>query len=98
MIEFFWGKQRILETYLNVAEMGEGIFGIEAASRNFFNKSALKLTRQEAAMIAAALPNPKRYTVRPLSRYVAARYPWVMRQMNYLQADPDIRNIVRYGQ
>jgi monofunctional biosynthetic peptidoglycan transglycosylase len=96
MIEFFWGKQRILETYLNVAEMGEGIFGIEAASRHFFNKPAMKLGRQEAAMIAAALPNPKRYTVRPLSRYVSAKYPWIMRQMNNLQRDPDIRNIVRF--
>jgi monofunctional biosynthetic peptidoglycan transglycosylase len=96
MIEFFWGKQRILETYLNVAEMGEGIFGIEAASRQYFNKPALKLSRQEAAMIAAALPNPKRYTVRPLSRYVSAKYPWIMRQMNNLQGDADIRTIVRY--
>lgn len=94
MIEWIWGKERILEVYLNVAEMGKGVFGIEAAAKQYFKKSASRLTRTEAAMIAASLPNPVRYTVRPLSRYVAARYPWVLVQMSNLQDDPDIQKIL----
>jgi monofunctional biosynthetic peptidoglycan transglycosylase len=95
MIELIWGKKRILEMYLNVAEMGNGIFGIEAASRNYFKKSSKKISRQEAAMIAAALPNPKKYTVRPQSRYVAARSRWIMRQMANLADDEDIQKILK---
>ena len=91
MIEMIWGKERILEVYLNVAEMGKGIFGIEAASQQYFNKPAIKLSRKEAAMIAAALPNPKKYIVKPASRYVNQRYPWIMRQMHNLQGDPEIK-------
>lgn len=95
MIELIWGKERILEMYLNVSEMGKGIFGVEAAAQNYFNKPAKLLTRQEAAMIAAAMPNPKKYTVKPLSGYVANRYPWVMRQMSNLQNDPDIQRLLQ---
>jgi monofunctional biosynthetic peptidoglycan transglycosylase len=93
MIELIWGKKRILEMYLNVSEMGPGVFGIEAAAQYYFKKPAGKLTRQEAAMIAASLPNPKKYTVKPLTRYVAIRYPWVMRQMSNLQNDPDVQKL-----
>jgi len=94
MIELIWGKKRILEMYLNEAEMGKGIFGIEAASQKYFNHSAKKLTKVEAAMIASSLPNPIRYTVKPPSRYVTRKYPWVMRQMNNLGADPDVQQII----
>ena len=94
MIELVWGKDRILEMYLNVAEMGDGIFGIESASRRYFGKSAAKLTRQEAAMIAACLPNPKVYTVKPRSRWVSRKYPWILRQMKNLEYDPDIRKLL----
>src|SRR6266436_449611 len=94
MIEKIWGKKRILEMYMNVAEMGDGIFGIEKASQKYFNKSAGNLTKQEAAMIAASLPNPRRYSVKPVSRYVSIRSGWVLRQMNNLNGDPDIRNLV----
>lgn len=94
LIELIWGKERILEVYLNEAEMGKGIFGMEAASRKYFQKSASKLTRTEAAMIASSLPNPKRYTVKPLSTYVGRKYPWVIRQMNNLEDDPDIARLV----
>lgn len=94
MIELIWGKKRILEMYLNVSEMGTGIFGIEAAAQSYFKKPAVKLTRQESAMIAAGLPNPRRYTVKPVSIYVAAKYPWIMRQMNNLGRDPDIVKII----
>jgi monofunctional biosynthetic peptidoglycan transglycosylase len=94
MIEKIWGKKRILEVYLNVAEMGKGVFGIEKASLHYFNKSAKRLTRKEAAMIAACLPNPKKYSVKPPSKYINQRYPWVLRQMNNLEGDPEIRMLV----
>ena len=95
MIELFWGKKRILEVYLNVSEMGKGIFGIEAASQKFFKKKAAKLTRVEAAMIAASMRNPVRFTVKPLSRAVAGRYPWVLQQMRNLQEDPDVQSLIK---
>ncbi len=94
MIEHLWSKKRILEMYLNVAEMGEGVFGVEAAAKKYFNKSAKNLSRTEAAMIAACLPNPKGYTVKPLSKHVASRYPWILRQMGHLETDPDIQELI----
>jgi monofunctional biosynthetic peptidoglycan transglycosylase len=94
MIELFWSKQRILEMYLNVAEMGKGIYGVEAAAQSYFRKSAKKLTRTEAAMIAACLPNPKKYTVRPPSRYINRRYPWILTQMNNLEGDEDVDKLL----
>lgn len=95
LIELTWGKKRILEVYLNVAEMGPGVFGIEAAARKYFNKSAKNLSRTEAAMIIASLPNPKRFTVKPASRRVKWRYPGIMRQMSNLEGDPDIQALLR---
>jgi len=95
MIENVWGKRRILEMYLNVAEMGKGIFGVEAAARHYFGKSASDLTRPEAAMIAACLPNPILYTVKPLSVHVAERVPWILRQMSQLEGDPDIEELIK---
>jgi monofunctional biosynthetic peptidoglycan transglycosylase len=94
MIEKIWGKKRILELYLNEVEMGEGIFGIGMAAKIYFNKPAKNLNRQEAARIAACLPNPKKYTVKPLSGVVVSRSFWVIRQMNNLETDPDIQNII----
>jgi monofunctional biosynthetic peptidoglycan transglycosylase len=94
MIELIWGKQRILAMYLNVIEMGKGIYGIEAASQAYFNKPASNLTRVQAAMIAASLPNPKKYTVKPVSRYVTVRSKWVIRQMNNLEGDEGIKEIL----
>jgi len=75
--------------------MGKGIYGVEAASRSYFNKASSSLTRQEAAMIAACLPNPKKYTVKPLGGYVAGRRFWVLAQMNNLEGDPDIQKIIK---
>lgn len=94
MIELLWSKEKILEHYLNVAEMGKGIFGVQAAAKAYFNKDANNLSRQEAAMIAACLPNPKTYTVKPLCRYVANRYDDIMRQMNNLSGDTDIEALI----
>ena len=95
MIEWVWGKKRILEVYLNVIEMGRGIYGAEAAAQAYFKKPASKLTRREAALIAACLPNPKKHTVKPLSRYVASRNGWVQQQMHHLEGDADIQKIIR---
>jgi monofunctional biosynthetic peptidoglycan transglycosylase len=95
MIEKIWSKKRILETYLNVSEMGRGIFGIQAASKAYFNKNAKDLTASEAAKIAASLPNPKMYTVKPISKKVMDRYDDIMRQMNNLQGDADIQALLK---
>lgn len=95
MIEWVWGKERILEVYLNVIEMGKGIYGAEAAAQTYFKKPAKNLTRREAAMIAACLPNPKVFTVKPTHRQVASRSSWVVGQMNYLQKDPDVQAVIK---
>ena len=94
-IETGWTKKIILERYLNVAEMGRGIFGVQAAAKRYFNKDAKDLTRIEAAQIAACLPNPKRLSVNPLSNYVAARANAIVRQMGFLEGDPDIAELIR---
>jgi monofunctional glycosyltransferase len=94
MIELLWGKRRILEMYLNVIEMGKGIYGVEAASKTYFNKAAKNLNRRQAAMIAACLPNPKKYTVKPVASYVAIKSAWILRQMNNLERDPDVQQII----
>ncbi len=95
MIEKIWSKRRILEMYLNVAETGKGIFGVQSASKIYFNKNAKNLTRSEAAKIAASLPNPKMYTVKPISKKVQNRYDDIMRQMNNLQGDADIQTLIK---
>jgi monofunctional glycosyltransferase len=95
MIEKLWGKERILDVYLNCIEMGDGIFGIEAAAQNYFNKPASQLTKQEAAQIAACFPNPKVYTVKPLSGFVANKSGWIIRQMNNIESDEDIQALIK---
>jgi monofunctional biosynthetic peptidoglycan transglycosylase len=94
MIEKLWGKQRILEMYLNVAQMGDGIYGIEAASQQYYQKSAASLNREQAAMIAACLPNPVKYTVNPPARITAWRQRKILQQMRFLGGDPDISALV----
>jgi monofunctional glycosyltransferase len=84
LIELIWSKERIMEVYLNVIEMGPGIYGIEAASQTFYNKPASKLTRQQAAMIAAVLPNPIRWSPAKPTGYIRGRQSWILRQMNNL--------------
>jgi len=84
LIELVWPKQRILEVYLNVAEMGHGIFGVEAASQRFFRKPAAKLTPAEAALLAAVLPNPIRLRAERPSAYVQERRDFILQQMNLL--------------
>ncbi len=94
MIETIWGKERILEVYLNVIEMGEGIFGIERAANIYFNKSAKELSAYEAALITACLPNPKVYRVKPPSRYVSSRAQKIQQQMRFLATDAEIKLLV----
>lgn len=94
MIEWIWGKERILEMYLNVIEMGPGIFGVEAAAHAYFGKPASRLTVRESSMIAAALPSPKTYKVKPPSKYILSRSVWVQRQMKNLSGDPDVKKVV----
>lgn len=85
LVELIWSKERIMEVYLNVIEMGDGIYGIEAASQTFFNKPASKLTRGQAAMIAAVLPNPRRWNPAKPTAYIQGRQKWILRQMNNLE-------------
>lgn len=95
MIEKIWGKERILEMYLNVAEMGEGIFGVEAAAQAYYHKPAASLNREESAMIAACLPNPVKYTVNPPARITSWRQRRILQQMRNLWSDPDVAELVR---
>jgi len=84
LIEGAWGKERILEVYLNSIEFGEGIFGVEAAAQRYFKTSAAKLSKSQAALLAAVLPNPHRLLVHAPSNYVRGRQQWIIRQMNQL--------------
>lgn len=81
LIETFWSKERIMEVYLNVIEMGDGIYGAQAASSHFFHKDAKYLTKGESSLIAAVLPNPIRFSVAKPSPYVLKRQGWIMHQM-----------------
>ncbi|MES2762187.1 MAG: monofunctional biosynthetic peptidoglycan transglycosylase [Bacteroidota bacterium] len=83
LIEVFWSKERIMEVYLNSIEMGNGIYGAEAASQHWFHKPAKKLTKDEAAAIAAILPNPLRFKANPPSTYIVGRKAWIKQQMNF---------------
>ncbi len=94
LIELIWGKERILEVYLNVIEMGPGIYGIEAASQKYFNKSSDKISNQEAASIASALSNPKHLSVQPASPFVQKRSQWILKQMKQLKGTPDLEAII----
>ncbi|MCT3919769.1 monofunctional biosynthetic peptidoglycan transglycosylase [Elizabethkingia anophelis] len=85
IIEHLWNKDIILERYLNSIEMGRGVFGVEAASKYYFNKSAKDLTKSEAAWIAAVLPNPKKYDPKNPSSYLQKKHSWIMKQMGYMK-------------
>ncbi len=83
LIEVFWSKQRIMEVYLNSIEMGDGVYGAEAAAQYWFKKPAIKLTKDDAAAIASVLPNPLKYKANPATNYISKRKEWVKQQMNY---------------
>jgi monofunctional glycosyltransferase len=81
LIELIWSKERIMEVYLNVIEMGDGIYGVEAASQKYFHKSAAKLNKNEAALIAACLPNPLRWSPAKPTAYIQRKQQWILRNM-----------------
>jgi monofunctional glycosyltransferase len=84
LIELTWSKRRILEVYLNIVELGDGVFGVEAASQRFFRKPAATLGPSEAAVLAAVLPNPIRLHANRPSAYVEERRAWILQQMDQL--------------
>lgn len=83
LIEIVWGKERIMEVYLNSIEMGQGVYGAEAAARYYFKKNARNLSRTQAAAIAAVLPNPREYRVNPPTPYIKSRINWIKGQMRH---------------
>lgn len=83
LIELVWSKERIMEVYLNSVEMGNGIYGAEAAAQHWFKKPAANLRQQEAAAIAAVLPSPLRYRANPATNYIQSRKNWITRQMRF---------------
>src|SRR5690606_9298717 len=85
LIEALWPKERILEVYLNIVELGEGIFGVEAAAQAYFGTSAATLRDEQAALLAAVLPNPKVLHVDRPSDYVRERQDWILGQMRTLR-------------
>lgn len=95
LIELIWGKQRILEVYLNVIETGPGCFGVEAAAQHYFHTSAKNLSRAQAAMMVAGFPNPKKFTANPMTRRVSWRYPQILREMNNIETDEDVAALLK---
>ncbi len=93
VIELLWSKQRILEVYLNVAELGPGVFGVEAAAQEFFGAPASQLSAPQAALLAAVLPNPRRLSVAHPSAYVRSRQAWILAQMQLLEARGHYRGL-----
>ena len=84
LIELAWSKRRILEVYLNVAEFGDGVYGVGVASELFFGRPPSRLNRSQAALLAAVLPSPKRFDAREPSAYVRGRQHWILTQMDQL--------------
>jgi len=95
LIELVWSKERIMEVYLNIIETGNGVYGVEAASQQFFNKSASKLTKGQAALIAASLPNPRKYDIGNPSGYMLKRkskIQSVMRQLKKVRFNTEVKS------
>ena len=84
LIEFIWGKERIMEVYLNSIEMGNGVYGAQAASQHWYSKNASQLTKREAAGIAAILPNPRKFKASNSSSYINRRKDRIVRHMRYV--------------
>ncbi|HUX72921.1 MAG TPA: monofunctional biosynthetic peptidoglycan transglycosylase [Steroidobacteraceae bacterium] len=95
-LESCWPKRRILEIYLNVAEFGQGTYGAESAAERFFHESAAHLTRSQAALLAAVLPDPERFRVAAPSPYIERRRAWILRQMRALGGPQMLREIDAY--
>jgi len=83
LIELFWSKERIMEVYLNSIEMGNGVYGAEAAAQHWFKKTAAKLSKDESAAITAVLPNPRKFVANPPGPYIMKRKAWIKQQMSF---------------
>ena len=88
LLEFFWDKHRIMEVYLNTIEMGNGIYGAEAVAQEHFGVSAKDLTRNQCALIAVSLPNPRKFDSAHPSNYMYRRQSWCLKQMRWLNHFP----------
>jgi monofunctional biosynthetic peptidoglycan transglycosylase len=93
LLEALWPKERILEVYLNVAQFGRGIYGVEAAARRFYHEPAARLTAGQAALLAAVLPNPVHWHVERPSRFVAWKQQWILAQMRNLGGAAYLRDV-----
>jgi len=93
LLELLWSKERILEVYLNIIETGDMIFGVGAASQIYFKKLPLKITRSQAALVAATIPNPKRFSARNPSGYIFRRQSWILGQMSSLGGTSYLKNL-----
>jgi len=96
LIEACWPKRRILEIYLNIAEFGYGTYGAEAAAQRFFHKAAARLSRSDAAVLAAVLPNPEHWSAAAPPRYVLERRDWILNQMQALGGQEMLGEIDAY--
>lgn len=95
IIEICWRKGKIIEHYLNVAEMGIGVYGIEKAAEYYYQKKPDKLTKSEAAWIASILPNPKKYDPKNPDQKLVKKHRWILKQMNNLEGDKDIQEMIK---
>ena len=93
LIEVGWSKRRILEVYLNIVEFGDGVYGAEAASRTFFGKPARRLTPSESALLAAVLPNPRKFKANAPSDYIRGRQAWILNQMRQLGGEQVVKDL-----
>lgn len=93
LIEAGWSKKRILEVYLNIVEFGEGVYGAEAAARTYFGKPAKRLTPSEAALLAAVLPNPRKFRANAPSDYIRGRQAWILGQMRQLGGEQVVKDL-----
>lgn len=96
LVEALWPKRRILEIYLNIAEFGKGIYGAEAAAQHFFRQSAARLSRGDAAVLAAVLPNPVHFSAAAPSHYIQQRREWILKQMQALGGPEMLEEIDAY--
>ena len=95
VVEICLSKQRILEIYLNVAELGPGTYGVGAAGRYYFGRTPAGLSDEQAALLASVLPNPKAYSVSQPSEYVRERQVWILGQMQRLRREAWLTRIER---
>ena len=95
LIELMWSKQRIMEVYLNSIEMGEGIYGVDAVAEEHFGTDALHLSKAQCALIAATLPNPRRFSSLHPSAYMLKRQARILREMRFVTTFPKEGNDVK---